>query len=365
MRRDKVLRFVTIAFAVGAFIGLISGLAFGGGPRLSTPKAAAETTGESTEVSTDSSNATPTNSEPVTAERAKAIGANEMGQVLVVMYHLFGSEEATWTRTPENFRNDIALLKAEGYYPVNIRDLATGNIDIPAGKSPVVITFDDSSSGQYRILDDDNLDPDCAVGIMQAAVEAGGWASRATFFCLIDVDSNDREIFGQENRKQEKLSNLVDWGYEIGSHTVTHLNLSEASTQEATKQLAQSQSILEELIGGSYEVTSISIPFGEYPESDDILEGGKYEDITYAYTAAVSISGVPSLSPFSAEFKALHIPRVRGSENYLTDTIQQLKAKPQLRYISDGDPTRISAPQDLDSKLGEVRDDLGRPVIRY
>ncbi len=364
MRRDKVLRFITIAFAVGAFIGLISGLAFGGEPGLSTPRASTETS-DASSGATDSSDTTSPASGPMTAERAKAIGANEMGEVLVVMYHHFGDEEGEWTRTPENFRSDLALLKAEGYYPINVRDLASGNIDIPAAKSPVVITFDDSSSGQYRILEDGSLDPDCAVGIMQAATEAGGWASRASFFCLIEVDSKDREIFGQEDIKPLKLRNLVDWGYEVGSHTVTHLNLSEASRDESVKQLAQSQSILEELIGGGYAVTSIAIPYGEYPESDSILLSGQYEDTSYGYKAALSIAGVPSASPFSTEFDALHIPRIRGSENYLTDAIQRLKDNPQLRYVSDGDPTTVSAPADLDPDLGEVRDDLGRPVIRY
>jgi hypothetical protein len=88
----------------------------------------------------------------MTKDLAQTIGSNEMGQVLVVMYHLIATPESEWTRTPENFRKDIALLKSEGFYPVNVRDLASGNIDIPAGKSPVVITFDDSSPGQYRMV---------------------------------------------------------------------------------------------------------------------------------------------------------------------------------------------------------------------
>jgi peptidoglycan/xylan/chitin deacetylase (PgdA/CDA1 family) len=365
MRRDKVLRFVIITFAVGAFIGLISGLAFGGADGSNTPKAVAETNDADPGASTDSSESTSGSSEPMTAERARTIGANEMGQVLVLMYHLIDSKETEWTRTPENFRKDIALLKAEGYYPVNIRDLASGNIDIPAGKSPVAITFDDSSDGQYRILDDGTLDPDCAVGILQAAVEAGGWRSRATFSPLIDVDTTTREIFGQPDLKREKLRNLVDWGYEIGSHTVTHLSLKKASTDEATKQLAQSQATLEELIGGSYEVTTLAVPFGEYPESDAILASGQYEDITYAYTAALSVSDGPCPSPFSTEFRALHIPRYRGSDPYLADAIAYFKQNPQLRYISDGDPMTVSAPAELDSKLGEPSESLGRPVILY
>jgi peptidoglycan/xylan/chitin deacetylase (PgdA/CDA1 family) len=364
MRRDKVFRFTTIAFAVGAFIGLICGLAFGGGGS-GTPRAAAQTEQDSSDVSTQSSELDPSAGEPMTPERARTIGANEMGQVLVLMYHHFDSEESEWTRTPDNFRNDIALLKAEGYYPVNLRDLASGNINIPAGKSPVVLTFDDSSPGQYRILDDGTLDPDCAVGIMQAAVEAGGWASRASFFPLIDVVPKERSLWGQPELKQGKLSDLVDWGYEVGSHTITHLNLKKASTSDASSQLAQSQATLEDLIGGGYQVTSLAVPYGDYPASDSILAGGKYEGITYAYTAAVSIASRVSASPFSTEFDPLHIPRIRGSENFITAAIENFKNYPELRYISDGDPTTVSAPADLAAALGQVAEDLGRPVVLY
>jgi len=365
MRRDKVFRFVILTFAIGAFVGLIGGLAFGGGSGEGTPRLAAGTSDDTQTATTDLSADTSTVSEPMTPERAEAIGANEMGRFLVLMYHHFGPEEAEWTRTPANFRSDLALLKAEGFYPVNVRDLVTGNIDIPAGKTPVVLTFDDSSSGQYRILDDGAIDPDCAVAMMQDAVDDGDWASRASFFCLIDVDSKDREIFGQEEVRKEKLRNLVDWGYEVGSHTVTHLDLGKASEKEAVKQLAQSQSILEGLIGDGYEVTSLSIPFGSYPESDTILAAGQHEDITYAYTAALSLGSVPCPSPFSTEFRPLHIPRIRGSANFITDGIKALKKSPGLRYISDGDPITISAPQDLSSELGEIPDDLGRKIIRY
>jgi peptidoglycan/xylan/chitin deacetylase (PgdA/CDA1 family) len=129
--------------------------------------------------------------------------------------------------------------------------LASGNIDIPAGMSPVVLTFDDSTSGQYRILDDGSLDPASAVGVLQAAEEAGGWASKATFYCLLDVSSKDRELFGQPDRQQEKLRNLADWGYEVGSHTVSNLNLRKADPLAVKKELAESQSALEELIGGT------------------------------------------------------------------------------------------------------------------
>ncbi len=357
------MRFVTVAFVFGAFIGLVCGLAFGGSSDPGTARAATQDT--STTTSEAPSDDTSAPGEPMTAERAQAIGANELGQVLVVMYHLIDAEEGEWTRTPQNFRNDIALLKAEGYYPINVRDLASGNIDIPAGKSPVVITFDDSSPGQYRILDDGSIDPDSAVGVLQSAVEDGGWASRATFFPLLDVVPKEREIFGQQDKRQEKLVNLVRWGYEIGSHTISHLDLKKASTDDAVWQLAESQETLEDLIGGGYQVTSLSVPFGSFPSSDSTITSGEYEGVRYAYTAAVSINGVPCASPFSTEFNELRIPRVRGSNPYLIDAVQLLKTNPGLRYISDGDPTTVSAPKQVDSKLGDILEDLGRPVVRY
>jgi peptidoglycan/xylan/chitin deacetylase (PgdA/CDA1 family) len=362
MRRDRFFRFLIGAFAVGAFIGLVSGLAFGGAP--GAPKAQAQSDGSESGSATPTSEGTGASSSPMTEDMARTIGSNEMGQVLVLMYHLMAGKETEWTRTPENFRNDIALLKAEGYYPINVRDLASGNIDIPAGKSPVVLTFDDSSPGQYRILDDGAIDPDCAVGILQAAVKEGDWAARASFYCLLDVTPKERVLFGQPDKQQEKLRNLIDWGYEVGSHTVTHLNLKEASTAEATKQLAESMRTLNELIGGGYSVASISIPFGEYPESDSILSG-EYDGFEYSYSAALSLNSVPSPSPFSTKFKALHIPRFRGSGDYITTAIQNFKDHPELKYVSDGDPTTVSAPAELASALGAFKDDLGRPVVRY
>jgi peptidoglycan/xylan/chitin deacetylase (PgdA/CDA1 family) len=365
MRRDKVLRFLVVAFALGAFLGLVSGLAFGGGSSSATPKASAAKKDAANAVVTVDQGSPSTTVAPMTAERARAIGANEMGYVPVLCYHHFGDEETDYTRTYENFRDDIALLKSEGFYPINVRDLASGNIDIPAGKSPVVLTFDDSSPGQYRILDDGTLDPDSAVGIMQAAVEAGDWASKGSFFCLLDVTPSERILFGQTDRRQEKLRNLVNWGYEVGSHTVSHLNLRKASFEEASKQLAQSKATLEKLIGGSYSVNSLAVPFTDYPEDDSLIASGEYDGVTYAYTAALNVDGSASFSPYSTKFRPLHISRITASHDYVAQAIARLKANPQLRYISDGDPTTVSAPLDLDPKLGELLSDLGRPVIRY
>ncbi len=351
---------------VGAFLGLVSGLAFGGsGPDTGTPKLTAPADSRSSGSSVDASGGTSsTFSGPMTADKAAAIGANELGQVPVLLYHDI-ADEGKDARTPQDLAKDIEFLKSEGFHPVSLRDLASGNIDIPAGMSPVVLTFDDSTSGQYRILDDGSLDPESAVGVLQAAKEAGDWASKATFYCLIDVTSKDKELFGQPDRQQEKLRNLTDWGYEIGSHTYSNLNLQKADPLDVKKELAESQSTLEGLIGGDYRVTSLSVPAGEYPEDESLLAGGVYNGKPYKYTSAVTLGDTVSLSPFSTLFNAMHIPRITVTGSSLRDAIANLKAHPELRYISDGDPTTVSAPRDLAEGLGEAKDDLGRPLLRY
>jgi peptidoglycan/xylan/chitin deacetylase (PgdA/CDA1 family) len=284
---------------------------------------------------------------------------------MVLMYHLIGHNDSQYNRTPEQFRQDIAHLKAAGYYPVNLRDLVSGDIDVPAGKSPVVITFDDSSGGQYRISADGQLDPDCAVAIMQEAARQGGWAGRASFYPLLDVDAPDHVLFGQPKLAQKKLQQLVSWGYEIGSHTVSHLNLQKASASEIKKQLYVSAHTLEEMIGGGYKVTSLAAPFGAYPSQATILKTGKYEGRPYAYDAALKATGGASFSPFSDGFRAYHIPRIEVSGTSLSDALSLFERTPQLRYISDGDPATIAVPASLDDSLGSVRTELRQEVVRY
>ncbi|MCL5942449.1 MAG: polysaccharide deacetylase family protein [Actinobacteria bacterium] len=361
MRYDKVIRFYVLVFALGAVLGLGGGLVFGGAGDVGGFPGGGRPPGTPETQATGATGA----ATPMTPERAAAIGANELGLIPVLEYHLIGTPESQWTRTPENFRKDIALLKSEGYYPINLRDLVTGAIDIPAGKTPVVLTFDDSSPGQYRLLEDGSLDPDSAVGILQAAVAAGNWAPRGTFFILLDVRPKDKMVFGQPESRRRKLKQLVAWGYEVGSHTVTHLNLKKAPREESVKQLALSKATLEQYIGGGYQVETISIPFGEYPADDALLSRGEWEGKGYAYIGAVEVAGGPSPSPYSTEFRPLHIPRIQVTGDALANTLQMFKDNPELRYVSDGDPAAVSAPSRTADKLGRLLPDLGRPVIRY
>lgn len=366
MRRRKVLRFAYLSLLVGAVLGLISGLAFGaGGPRSAS---VAFEDNPVTPTSKPNQDADPYAGQPMTTQRAKLIGANEMGLILVLVYNEISPEpKDSSTRTPDQLRDDLALLESKGFYPISVGDLAAGDVDIPAGRAPVVISFDRSYPGQYRILDDGTLDPNCAVGIIKSFSAAGYWRHRATFFCLLDVVPSDNVVFGQQQHKIEKLRNLADWGFEIGSNTMTNLDLSKASAEDLQRELAQSQASLNDMLRGKATVTSLALPYGRFPQDTTLLSSGTYEDSTYEYSAAVGLGegGTFCASPFSTIFAPMHIPRIAPTGDSLAVAIDQLKSNKELVYISDGDPTSVSAPYDLAPLLGEPRTDLGRPVVRY
>ncbi|NLG67301.1 MAG: polysaccharide deacetylase family protein [Actinobacteria bacterium] len=368
MRYDKVFRFLLFAFIIGSALGLVGGLVLGGERHASAHSTKAPAGKGKATTSTTAADKAP---EPMTAERARAIGANELGMVLVLEYHKItkpedqNAPEPDYCRSALHFKQDIELLKSEGYYPITVKELATGNIAIPAGKSPVVLTFDDSSPGQYRVLEDGSIDPECAVGILQAAAKDGTWPMKASFFVLLDVTPPDNILFGQPDLQQEKMRNLVKWGCEVGSHTYTHLNFQKSTSDVIRKELALSKQKIEQLVGGDYQVYTLCVPYGAYPEDVSILRNGEHEGVSYAYKAALEVAGGPSYSPFSTKFDPMRILRIEVQHDALKRAVDNLKKNPDLRYISDGDPAVVSVPASTSEKLGNLADKLGRPVITY
>ena len=117
---------------------------------------------------------------------------------MILEYHKIDNPEARWTRTPENFRRDLIRLWERGYRTVALTDYLDGKIALPAGTTPVVFTFDDSSPGQFRYVQKGNdwvIDPDCAIGILEAFErEHPGFGHAATFYVLPGAKPPNRPL---------------------------------------------------------------------------------------------------------------------------------------------------------------------------
>lgn len=266
----------------------------------------------------------------------------------MLVYHAIGRPEGRWQRTPENLRGDLEYLIAHGYYPVNLIDYATGNLGhVPHGRRPIVLTFDDSSRGHFRYLDDaisDDIDPDCAVSILMSMHEQYGdyWPLRATFYILLSSgEEPGARLFRQADLAAQKVRALADMGIEIGSHTITHPSLSQVTPAEVQWELAVSQDRIEALIPG-YEVRSFALPFGDYPSDVSLLREGHADSVDgsvsldYHYDAVVRLGARPALSPFSSEFDPFYIPRVQAIQSQLDYWLSYYEKHPELYYVSAG-----------------------------
>src|SRR5262249_38332056 len=131
-----------------------------------------------------------------TCVTAQSLPPNELGRIMILEYHKVDYPEQRWTRTPENFRRDLETLYSRGYRLISFADLLDRKVKTPAGTTPVVLTFDDSSPGQFRYIEERGtvaIDPKSAVGILDAFTrEHPDFGRAATFFVLPGASKPNR-----------------------------------------------------------------------------------------------------------------------------------------------------------------------------
>lgn len=298
--------------------------------------------------------ATPT---PTPTIDLQEIKANELGNVPVWEYHIISTaEESQWSRTPENLRQDLQKLYDAGYRPISLHDLIDGRIDLPPGTSPIVLTFDDSSPGQFRFLEEDGevvVDPDSAVGILEAFYETHpDFVAKAIFNVLPEAEQ-PHKLFGQPEYEDDKLRYLVEHGFDIGNHTWWHQRLDTVDDEEVQRQLAFAVRSIQQAVPG-YQVRSFALPLGMWPENKALAFDGSYEGVTYHHDAVLLVGSEPAPSPFRKDYDPHELPRVQVFADNLDRWLAYLDKNPDERYVSDGDPDTITFPQRLEPQLNRA-----------
>ena len=283
---------------------------------------------------------------------------NELGEIMGLEYHQIGPKEGRWRRDPDNFRKDLADLYAQGYALTNLNDVLDGNIRVPAGKSPVVLTFDDGAVGQFGLTTSGDFDPDTAVGmITEFARKHPGFGVAGTFY--LNPDRQRSTTWSSVLRK------MVAAGFELGNHTVTHPHLSGLSRAAVEQETAGLLAWLQLNVSG-YNVRSMALPHGIYPRQDGMkkeswVQDGEYRGVRYHHDALLEVGSNPSASPFSFRFDPLHIPRVqvwgeaKPGEPVFSLYYQRALRNPSVRFVSDGDPTTITVPRGQAGKVARSR----------
>ena len=278
---------------------------------------------------------------------AGGLPPNELGRVMILEYHKIDHPEERWTRTPDNFRKDLRSLYDRGYRLVALNDLLDGRIALPAGTTPVVLTFDDSSPGQFRYIERNGglvIDPDCAVGILEAFTSERPDFGRAATFFVLPGASRPNRLFDQPLLEGRKLQFLASRGYEIGNHTLWHANLGKYPEDVVRTQIAQAQEWIQRHVP-DYRIRTIALPHGVYPKQVDWAMRGTVKGTAYRHDAVLMVAGGAAPSPFATSFDPVHLPRIQAVERDLAQWLQYFERNPSERFVSDGDPLVVTIPK--------------------
>jgi peptidoglycan/xylan/chitin deacetylase (PgdA/CDA1 family) len=277
---------------------------------------------------------------------AQSLPPNELGRVMILEYHKIDYPEERWTRTPENFRRDLETLHARGYRLIGLRDLLDGRIATPAGTTPVVLTFDDSSPGQFRYVERNGrwvIDPKSGVGILEAFIEAHPGFGRAATFFVLPGASRPNRLFDQPEHEGRKLRFLAERGYEIGNHTLWHANLGKYDEATVRGQIAQAQVWIQRHVPG-YRIRTLALPHGVYPRDVSWAVRGSAQGATYRHDGILMVAGGSAPSPFARNFDPVRMPRIQAVERDLTYWLTYFDRRRDERFVSDGDPAVVTIP---------------------
>ena len=234
-------------------------------------------------------------------------------------------------------------------------------IDIPAGKSPVLFTFDDASPSQFSYVERGGkleVDSRSALGILEAFIaKHPDWKPKG-LFCLLPAAQVGHAFFGDkgiDGQKTEwrfpKLQYLVKQGYELCNHTLWHARLDKYSDAVIQEQLARTVQAIDSAVP-NYPIRGFALPYGIWPKNKAVAYSGSWFDkklkkeIRYKHQAVFLVAGGPARSPYDPAFDALKLPRVplQGGTK-LTPTLNELdKPGAMARYVSDGNPATVAKP---------------------
>lgn len=184
---------------------------------------------------------------------AFALAKNSAGHgPLMLMYHSVvatGSPEWPWAVSLDRFNRQLDLLSSLGYRTATMADISAGTT-VATDAPTMVISFDDGYV--------DNL----------VAVETLFRRGMTATWFIVSGSIGGEPAWPYDGRPTGRLMNATELrdlraaGIEIGSHTVSHCRLTQASDADLTRELTDSKAVLEDVLGN--EVSSFAYPYGDW-----------------------------------------------------------------------------------------------------
>jgi len=180
----------------------------------------------------------------------------DMDGVPILMYHyltddLSGTRHKQLRVSPAAFARQIAFLAGRGYRTVGLEDFyqyaANGR---PLPEKPVILTFDDGGRESVFRAREILARHGFTATVLVVTDQLGGTNAW-------DRPKKEPEI---DLVNFEDIRELIDSGWEVGSHTKTHADLTALTDGELTEELAGSKAALESRL--DREITAVAYPYG-------------------------------------------------------------------------------------------------------
>lgn len=284
-RRRNVLIAAAILLLAGVGVGIYYAFAHTSVGSSSLARAG-EAGGSATPRTDDSQQPTASASPSATASASPVVAvAASDAAVPILMYHLIAAppENAQYPELyvrPAVFARQMRYLHDQGYKAVTLRQVVNawqGEETLP--QKPVVISFDDGYPSHYQT----------AAPIMNEYRWVG----------LINADWN---VLEKSSRLAAQVKLLAAAGWEIGSHSLTHPDLTTLDAVGLEREVAGSRQTIEKELGVEIETFC-------YP-------AGRYDDTVVAAVEAAGYSSATTTDPglaVKSELYRLKRVRVNGS----------------------------------------------------
>lgn len=173
-----------------------------------------------------------------------------MSVIPVLMYHSIAEDGQKMSVSKHNFHKQMKTMLKLGFKGVNLRDVLKDK-----SKKKFVVTFDDGYqnvfTNAYPILKELNLKATCFF-VTNKIGKFNEWDENNNYYKKRNIMNEDQILEWNEN------------GFEVGSHSLDHENLTKIDPLKKKDQIAMSKLFLKEKY--KIDVKSFSYPFGRFDD---------------------------------------------------------------------------------------------------
>lgn len=258
-------------------------------------------------------------------------------KIPILMFHKVGYQGDRYSVTPNDFKEILENLHENNYYALSFEEFVNNDLsNVPIGKRPYLITFDDAHPTQFQFIKGTNIPTkDCAVGVMEEFFKENKNAGKGAVFyqSAYGVDKEFIYIFGDMKTAKEKQDYLLNKGYDIGSHTTTHTNLAKANYKKVLEEINTIDAILEKETTSEYlEETkkqnkrSLALPYGGRTNKKRISKDERIDDfLEDNYDTILNATGGRTYLAKTKNFDPYSINRIEANPNEVRHIIRNNK----------------------------------------